>query len=565
MSERLKPHVESRTNEAEVGRSEDLTGRLLPEMVLVGFSAYGTGLRLINNSLYLEDKGLYAKPRRKTSGMPMTDPHGVIDFNNLLDTLSNVGETYAYDEAFSGVALREGSLGHLQAGMKYSEHIHSATTRFNTLLSIGSRFQLPNYEVEDILEKARETADEIGPLHERTRALAWSAWIDQQLGKTGSVAFGAADIAFKKLVEQARIKQTDKRAGLAATDRVRDAAIAGCDMAKVADHLGKDPVFYLSMSKSLASDIQSKSEFVISFEHIIQAENDLGLNYELSLARLKERLVVEDERLDYSAIHFWLRCVRLEQSLGADWQATLEHVRELCGKIDYAVWAGESFADLAKFEVANGIDPTTSLQKAKTALKNMGKYILIEKNRAKNAIDDVEETLGMQGLMAEAETDGGMALTTEIINVASSGVAEAVAKIRKSKDADKRTKSYLDLALECAQIGLDPMDIIDLAKQEVYGSSHRLSYDHRLKMLGRCQRAIGSSLHTYGCNILAQATPEEINEALELAQRSDDAASLIGFGAFVPVYQHEAIIQTATEADQSRLGRYLNYGAVLTN
>lgn len=556
--------VENRAGELS---AQARTDQLTPEFVLMGFSQYGLGLQLISDSLYIESKGLLAKPKLK---LPPVHPNAPADMKEglarLVGGLRDVGETHAYDQFLRGVSLRETSLGHIRAGIKFSEGIHNPFTRFRTLLSVGNRFRLRDPEAEEALARARNITSDIGPLHERVEAFAWSGWIDKQLGKDESVTFDAADIAFGQLVEQSKARFDREPSNATAQTVLRDVCIAGCTMAQMAVKLDRDPDLYLTTARVVASDITSWSEFVPSYIGIIKTEKELEQNHHLTLAKLKQKITVEDGRVSDSTIHFWLQVIDLEQSIGDDWQKTLEHVRGLCSKLNYPKEVAEGYAYLAEFEARNSLDPTEALKKAKKAVKQAGWYEKYRIRGAKGKIEGVEQFLSAQQLLTHDSEQGlpteeELAVVTTVLN---DGLAEVAKKIARYRNGDRRVEAYLTVASELVSIGLNPLELIDLAKYEVFGSSRPDSYAHRLKMLGRYQRSIGDSLHTTACNILVEATPQEMQQALFLAPHASNNYALIGFGAFIPRESHEQIIQAMDSSIQDRIRSSLSYGAVLT-
>lgn len=545
--------VERRPERAHKEANKD---SISPEIVLIGFSQYGLGLQLISDSLYIEEKGLLAKPNLK---LPPVHPSVNRDFKDglarLVGGLRDVGETHGYDQFLTGVALRETGLGHIRAGIRFSEGIRSPHTRFRTLLSVGSRFQLPNPDVEEALKKARATADEVGVLKDRVDALAWSGWIDKQLGAEESFAFDAADLAFRRLLEP-----TNQTA-------LRDVCAAGCNMARLAIRLDKDPDYYLTVAKMSSSVITSWSEFVPSVIDVALTERTLELPHQATVARLKEKITVEDDRVRDSTIHFWLQVVELEQSVGDNWQDTLDYVRGLCSKLTYPAEVAQGFSYLAEFEARNNLDPFQSLKKSKRALRQTSKYdsVRLKFMGTKGRISVAEQRILEEQLLAD---DSEHQLFTDdelevVVTTLYNNIGELVGRIGTYRNRDKRVEAYLAVASELVTLGISPIDIIDLAKYEVYSSSRPASYAHRLKMLGRYQRNIGDSLHTSACNILTQATPQEMPQALLLAQQRKDNYALIGIGAFVPVEHHKAIVQGVDESLQPRMSRTLGYGAVL--
>lgn len=528
------------------------------EFILMGFSQYGLGLQLISDSLYIESKGLLAKPRLK---FPLVHPNLDQDTRDglarFVGGLRDLNETYAYDQFLREVSLREVGLGHIRAGIKFAEAIHHPFTKFRTLLSAGSRFRLPNQEAEEALVRARTTTEDVGLLPERVEALVWSGWIDKQLGKDESFAFDAADIAFKQLFEQAKVTTQTI---------LRDVCTAGCTMVQMAVKLDRDPNFYLRAARKAASDMTSWSEFVPSYARIVQTEKELGRNYHPTLAELKERITVEDGRVSDSTIHFWLQVVDLEQTIGDDWEKTLEYVRRLCSKLNYPKEVAEGYAYLAEFEARNNLDPTEALRKAKKAVRQSGWYDKIRVMVAKGKIEAVERYLLTEELLSDGSEQE---LPTEeelegVITTLSDNLAERANRIGRYRNGDRQVEAYLTLAAELAYLGLNPLDLIDLAKRTVYGSSRPDYYAHRLKMLGRYQRTIGDSLHRSACDILAQATPEEMQHTLLLALHRGDNYALIGIGAFIPRENHEQIVQIIDASVQKRVRNSFSYSALLT-
>ena len=537
-----------------------------PHLVLDGMSQYGLGFKLVSDALFIQEKGLAAKQNFK---IPFHESVGE-DFRQgvyqLVDNLRGTTDHYAQDSQMLGLARREAHMGHINTAVRYAEVVRDPYRRFKALLNTGSSFTLPNPQAEDALARARNTVDQVVKIDEKARALAWSAWIDKQVGNNESKAFDGADIAFKRLVSLAQERAAARKDELSTGDVLEDASNVGCEIARVAAKVDRDPEYYLTVSKLTASRIPSWGKFVDSYTQIIQTEKELGLDHKTSLTRLKERITPrDDEPIHDSNISTWLRIVDLEKNLGEDWQGSLDQVRDLCKKLDYPKAVAEGYGRLGGFEADNNIDPTPSLKKAKAGARKLKWF---EKKRANSLINGVEEGWKRRSTNSEdkakPESPPTPQQTQEMLDGLSKAADEALVEISKIRNGDQRVATYLEFASELAELNIDPMDVIDLAKAEVYKTSHRPSFEHRLRALGRYQFSIGMLLHKRAFGIIAHATSEELNQAFQLAKEEGDPYSLVGFGAYVPAERHEAILQTMDESQQANLRRYFAYGASIS-
>lgn len=545
-------------SDARLGNAVDLT----PKTVLAGFGQYGLSLQLLSDSLHIDEMNLPGKNKLKLPVSVDVNEAAREEIKKLRGFFSGMNDRFNFDQTFVAISERETHLGHLRPAIKFAEYIRSPQRRFKALLHVGQDYEMPNPDVEEALRVARATGDEVFDLKERVGALAWSGWIDKQLG-IDSHAFGAAEIAFRELTVRARSKLKEAPSESSTTDALRDVSVASVDIATVASELGKDPQSYLTVGKVVASDIASWSESVRALSGIVRAESSLGLDYQMTLVRLKEKITVDkDAKIHDSNIGFWLQVVELEKAIGADWQKSLAYTKELCEKIDYDFAAAQAYKDLAEFEAKNGLDPSASLDRADKSWKKIGRLGRL-RIRTMDTISNWGQKDTKPYLLAVAEQLEGLN-EREVQKFFADAIRYSVEIVDKRSDRDQRTEGYLDVASDVSSLGVYPVGLIDLAKKEVYTSSHKASFAHRLKILGQYQRSIGDTLHSNAYNILSTASPEQINEAFMLALKGDDRYPLIGFGAHIPVRMHETLIQGLSPKIQARVRRDFSYGAALS-